>query len=202
VVDVRSGETTHVALKSRGVGRVEGAIYEYGTTTPVAGMRCSAGLSMGGQVGGADDDPALPVFSDAGGHFALTAPLGRVRVFCFDADRGPGGVDVDVGTTVVPQVTLYTVRPTFGTAPSEPGFKLQPATLPITVLRVDPAGPAHAAGIQPGDHLVSIDGGSLDGLLPRSAWLLIIDHAPGTAVTLGIERAGTVRQVSLPLGAQ
>ncbi len=199
---MRSGETTHVALKSRGVGRVEGTIYEYGTTTPVAGMRCSAGLSMGGQVGGADDDPALPVFSDAGGHFALTAPLGRVRVFCFDADRGPGGVDVDVGTTVVPQVTLYTVRPTFGTAPSEPGFKLQPATLPITVLRVDPAGPAHAAGIQPGDHLVSIDGGSLDGLLPRSAWLLIIDHAPGTTVTLGIERAGTVRQVSLPLGAQ
>jgi S1-C subfamily serine protease len=70
------------------------------------------------------------------------------------------------------------------------------------VLRVDPAGPAHAAGILPGDHLVSIDGGGLDGLLPLSVWFLLIDHAPGTTAVLGIERGGTVRPVTLQLGAQ
>ena len=99
-------------------------------------------------------------------------------------------------------MTLYSVRPTFGTSPSEPGLKLQPATLPVTVLRVDPSGPAAAAGIQPGDHLVSIDGGSLDGLLPLSVWYLLVDHAPGSSAVLGLERAGTARQVSLKLGAQ
>jgi S1-C subfamily serine protease len=75
-------------------------------------------------------------------------------------------------------------------------------TLPITVLRVDPSGPAAAAGIQPGDHIVSVDGRGLDGLLPLSVWYLLIDHAPGTTAVLGIERGGTVRQVSLKLGAQ
>jgi hypothetical protein len=201
-VDVRSGETAHITLKSRGVGRVEGTVFEYGTTTPVVGLLCDAEVSMGGQMGGMPPDRSGLVFTDAAGHFSVTAPVGRVRVLCLGENQGPGGVDVDVGATGVPNVTLYSVRPTFGTSPSEPGLKLQPATLPITVLRVDPAGPAHAAGIQPGDHLVSVDGGSLDGLLPLSVWYLLIDHAPGTAAVLGIERGGTVHQVSLSLGAQ
>jgi hypothetical protein len=201
-VDVRSGETAHVTLTSRGIGRIEGTVFEYGTTTPAVGMRCLAELSMGGQMGAPMDDEAQEVFSDAQGHFTVTAPVGRVRVLCLGDDQGPGGVDVDVGATSVPQVTLYSVRPTFGTTPSEPGLKLQPAKLPITVLRVDPSGPAAAAGIQPGDHLVSIDGGSLDGLLPLSVWYLLIDHAPGSTAVLGIERGGTVRPVTLQLGAQ
>jgi hypothetical protein len=204
-VDVKSGETAHVALKSRGVGRVEGTIFEYGTTTPVVGMRCSATLSMGGQMSAGLGDRGEQVFSDAAGHFAVTAPLGRVRVFCFDSDgagRSPGGTDVDVAATGTPPVTLYSVRPTFGTTASEPGLRVQGMTLPITVLRVDPAGPAAATGIHAGDHLVSIDGGGLDGVLPVGAGFLMINHAPGTTMTLGVEHSGTVRQVSEQLGAQ
>jgi RNA polymerase sigma-70 factor (ECF subfamily) len=200
-VDVRSGETVHLTLTSRGVGHIEGTVYEYGTTTPIIGMRCDAPLSMGGQMGG-PPDARMRQFTDAVGHFSLTTPLGRVRVLCFDGDRGPGGVDVDVTATSAPQVTVYSVRPTFGTTPSEPGFRLQPATLPITVLRVDPGSAAAAAGIQAGDHLVSVDGGSLDGLMPLSAWFLVINHAPGSTVVLGVEHAGTGRSVTLPLGAQ
>jgi RNA polymerase sigma-70 factor (ECF subfamily) len=206
-IDVKSGETVHVALKSRGVGHVEGTIFEYGTTTPVVGMRCGATLSMGGQMSAGLGDRNEQVFSDAAGHFAVTAPLGRVRVFCMDLDlagesRSPGGTDVDVVATGTPPVTLYSVRPTFGTTPSEPGLRVQGMTLPITVLRVDPAGPAAPTGIHIGDHLVSIDGGSLDGVLPVGAWFLMISHAPGTMMTLGIEHAGAVRPVTIKLGAQ
>jgi C-terminal processing protease CtpA/Prc len=126
-------------------------------------------------------------------------------VICFDFDggnRSPGGIDVDVGTASTPPVTLYSVRPTFGTTASEPGLRPQAMTLPITVLRVDPSGPAAATGIKVGDHLVSIDGGSLDGVLPIGAWFLMINHAPGTTMTLGIERGGAARQVTIQLGAQ
>ena len=51
-VEVRSGETARITLKSRGIGRVEGTVSELGTKTPVVGMRCDGKLWMGVQMSG------------------------------------------------------------------------------------------------------------------------------------------------------
>jgi hypothetical protein len=64
--------------------------------------------------------------------------------------------------------------PTFGNSPAKVGIDLVPLNLPITVNTVDPVGPAAAAGISPGDHVVTIDGQSLQGMLPDGANTLLL----------------------------
>ena len=88
-VEIRSGETTKVTLKSRGVGKLEGNLFEFGTKTPLPGFRCDANLSMAGQMGTGPADPSWSSVPDAKGHFAMTAPIGMVRVFCFPAQGSP-----------------------------------------------------------------------------------------------------------------
>lgn len=199
-VEVKSGETAHVALKSRGVGRVDGAVFEYGTTTPVVGARCGVGADIGN--GNFTMDESRQGFTDATGHFSLGAPVGHGRIVCIPPQppwSGAGGeVDVTAGGAVATHA-LYSVKPTFGATTGSVGLKVLPLTFPITVASVDPHGPAAAAGIHVGDHLVSIDGGSLDGLLPIGAWDLILNHAPGSTATLGVERGGATRDVTLPV---
>jgi RNA polymerase sigma-70 factor (ECF subfamily) len=192
-VDVRSGETTHVTLRSRGLGKLEGRITEYGSKAPVAGFRCDGNLSMGGQMGGSPPDPSLQAFTDANGHFTLSAPIGRVRVLC--GPQSPtlltaAGTDVEVTNTGMAHVELVSVRSTFGTSPGDPGFRVTPLTLPLTVNLIDPTGPAAASGLVAGDHLVTIDGATLQGILPIGAAVLLLNHKPGTTITLGIERNG------------
>jgi hypothetical protein len=196
-VEVKSGETAQVALKTRGTGRVEGAVYEYGTTKPIVAARCGVAVSMGG--GNYAMDDSRQTFTDGAGHFAVDAPIGHARVFCTAPEppwTGAGG-DVDVAAGQVATRTLYSVLPTFTTTTGSVGLKVQPRVFPITVASVDPHGPAAAAGVQAGDHLVSIDGGSLDGLLPIGAWDLILNHPAGSTLTLGIERGGATRQLTL-----
>lgn len=198
-VDVKSGETAHVALKSRGTGRVEGMIYQYGTAQPVVAARCDAAPAIGG--GNFAMDATRQTYADATGHFSLDAPIGRVRVVCIPPEppwSGAGG-ELDVVAGQVANITLFSVRPTFTTTMGSIGIRLQPLTFPITIAKVDPSGPAAAAGIQVGDHVLAIDGGSLDGLLPIGAWYLILDHAAGSTVTLDIERGNAERVITVPV---
>jgi hypothetical protein len=198
-VEVKSGETAHVALKTRGTGRVEGAVYEYGTTKPIVAARCGVAAEIGG--GNYAMDPARQTFTDGAGHFALDAPIGHAHVLCMPSEPPwtGAGAEVDITAGQVASHTLYSVNPTFTTTTGSVGLKVQPMTFPITVASVDPHGPAAAAGIQAGDHLVSIDGGSLDGLMPIGAWDLILNHAAGSTIALGIERGGATRQLTLPV---
>jgi RNA polymerase sigma-70 factor (ECF subfamily) len=203
-VDVKSGETAHVTLTSRGMGKVEGTVTEFGTKTPVAAMRCDGNLSMAGQMSGGPPDESRQAFTDAAGHFVLTAPVGRVRVFCFVPNGGPlsvAGTDVDVAAGAMPHVDLFAVRPTFGASPGNFGFDITPIVLPLTVNRVDPHGPAAAAGIAAGDHIVTIDGASLQGVLPQGATFLLANHHSGSTVTLGLERGGAPRVVKFVIGS-
>src|SRR5262249_30050635 len=89
LVEVRSGETAHVALRSRGMGRIEGTGTELGANTPVSGMRCDGNLSMAGQMSAGPPDESRQAFTDAAGHFMVSGPVGRVRVFCFSPGGGP-----------------------------------------------------------------------------------------------------------------
>jgi len=198
-VDVKSGETAHVALKTRGTGRVEGALYEYGTTKPIVAARCDVAAALGG--GNFAGDASRQTFTDAAGHFVLDAPIGHGRIVCIPPlpPWTGAGAEVDIDARPTASHTLYSVLPTFGATTGSVGAKVEPLTFPITIAGVVPHGPAAAAGIQVGDHVVSIDGGSLDGLLPHGAWVLILNHAPGTTATLGIEHGGATRQVTIPV---
>jgi carboxyl-terminal processing protease len=59
-----------------------------------------------------------------------------------------------------------------------------------------PGSPAEAAGIQPGDVIVSVDGKPLDGMTVDQATALI-KGPKGTPVTIGIDRNGTSLQVKI-----
>lgn len=194
-VDVRSGETAHVTLTSRGSGHVEGTVTELATKVPVVGMRCDGNLSMGGQMSASPPDESREAFTDAAGHFSLATPTGRIRVFCFNPAGGPmsiAGTDVDVVIGTVPHVGLVSVRAMFGQPPNV-GFDLVPLTLPITVNTVAPGGPGAAAGVVPGDHVVTVDGQSLQGMLPEGVQFMLFDHHSGSTITLELERGGVAR---------
>jgi len=198
-VDVSPGQTAHVALTSRGTGHVAGRVTELATGAPIAGMICFGMLSTGGQWTGALPDGSRQVTSDASGRFEVSAPLGRVRAICFtpDGPLSPAGTDVDVAPSSEPEVALVAVRATYGATPGNAGFLLNRGLLPISVSLVDPNGPAAKAGLVAGDQLVTIDGQSLQGMLPPGARTLIMNHHPGTTLVLGVDRGGTARTIAI-----
>lgn len=210
-VEVRPGETSRLTLHGRGVGKIEGQITEYRSNAPVAGMRCDGNLSidgvmpMSGEMGRSPIDPAFQAFTDVRGHFSVSAPIGRARVFCFapnDSTLGVAGADVDVTSTSTPTVALVAVRATSAAPRGDPGFRIASDLLPLTVDRITPSGHAASAGLVVGDHVIAIDGATLQGVLPAGAMLLLGNHPPGTTAAVAIERVGVVRTIQIVLGSR
>jgi hypothetical protein len=202
-IEIKSGETTKVTLTSRGDGKVEGHLYEFGTKTPLPGYRCDANLSMGGEMGGPPSDDSHSSFPDAQGHFAMAAPVGTVRVFCFPQAGGAltvAGGDVEVTKGHPATIDVYAVK-VQSASPGNAGIRIRPVTLPLVLVSVEPNTAAAQQGLKPGDRVVTIDGVSVQGLLPAGAMTLIGNHKPGTTVTIGIDRAGTVTAFKLPVVA-
>ncbi|MBD1550480.1 sigma E protease regulator RseP [Pseudomonas typographi] len=74
----------------------------------------------------------------------------------------------------------------------------RPALEPV-LAELDPDGPAKAAGLQPGDRLVALDGKALGD------WQQLVDtvrEQPGAAVTLTVLRAGAQVQVPVTLASR
>jgi regulator of sigma E protease len=74
----------------------------------------------------------------------------------------------------------------------------RPALEPV-LAELDPKGPAQAAGLQPGDRLLALDG------QPLADWQQLVDRVralPGETITLRIERAGQSLDVELTLAAR
>ncbi|HUS32446.1 MAG TPA: carboxypeptidase regulatory-like domain-containing protein [Kofleriaceae bacterium] len=202
-VEVKSGETAKVVLKNRGTGHVEGHVAEFGTKAPLSGWQCDANLSVNGQMGQGPRDPTLTGFSDEKGHFAMTAPLGKVRVFCFSpgGSHSVAGTDVDVTSQAPAVAQVFAVPNKFGATPGDPGFRIRPIVLPLVVNDVVPGGPAATQGLKAGDIIVTIDGATLQGVLPMGASFLLGNHKPGTTVTIGVERGGAPLTLKITLGA-
>jgi hypothetical protein len=201
-VEIRPGETAKVTLRNRGAGSVEGTVSDLETHAPLAGLRCDAKPLTSGQTILVPPDTAQQAFTDAAGHYVVSAPIGRVRIFCAAVNgepHSPAGGDVEVMRTGVAKLDAVSVHGTFGDSPGDAGFMIAPITLPVTVGDVLPDGPAAVAGLRAGDQLVTIDGVSLRGLLPAGAMFLVANHRPGTAVTLGVSRGGTVQAIKIPV---
>jgi S1-C subfamily serine protease len=96
---------------------------------------------------------------------------------------------------------VYAVANKFGATPGDAGFKIRPIVLPLVVNDVAPSGPAATQGMKAGDILVTIDGASLQGLLPMGAGFLIGNHKPGSVVIIGVERNGTALTFKIPVVA-
>jgi hypothetical protein len=200
-VEVRAGETVRVVLQRHALGRVEGRVVEHGSATPVAGMRCGTTLSTSAD-SRSPPDPALQAVTDGAGRFSVAAPIGRVRVACAMLSGGPlspAGSDADVVADRAATVELVTVRNTRGSVHSNTDFTLAGGVLPLTVATVLPGGLAASAGLAVGDHLISLDGASLRGMLPIGAATLLGNQPPGATVSLGIERGGVARTIPLTL---
>ena len=200
-VEVHAGETVHVDLRSRATGSVEGTVADLVTRKPLAGMRCDAKPSTGGRDTPVPPDVPFQAFTDAAGHFKVTAPIGRTRIHCFAPNGGPlspAGTDVDVTSGEPAKVNVFSVRA--AASPSDAGFLPERGLLPITVGDVVPNGPAATAGLRAGDQLVTIDGMSLQGVLPAGALFLVMNHRPGTVATLGILRGRAAQTIKIPVG--
>lgn len=203
-VEIKSGQTARVTLTSRGSGKVEGHLFEFRTKAPLSGYRCDANISMGGEMGGPPADESQMSFPDDKGHFAMSAPIGRVRIFCFaqgNVTTSVAGTDVDVTKAGPASVEIYAVRNTSGSSPGNAGFRIRPVTLPLVVNSIEPGSAAATQGMKVGDRVISIDGASLDGVLPGGAMTLVGNHKPGTIVTVGIDRGGPPTIFKLPVTA-
>jgi hypothetical protein len=174
-------------------------VTEFGTKRPIAGMRCEAKLSLAGP----PSDPAMQSVSDATGHFAMRAPVGTVHVLCAPPDQSLSitGDDVEVAADATANVAVVAVRGKFGTVRGDAGFSLTPMRLPLQLARVDPAGGAAAQGARDGDQLVAIDGASVRGMLPLTAMFVVMNHRPGTTVSIDVLRAGAPMSFKIPIVA-
>ncbi|MEP6865518.1 MAG: sigma-70 family RNA polymerase sigma factor [Deltaproteobacteria bacterium] len=197
-VDVIANQTAHVTLTARAHGRITGHVIDFVTKKPVRDLSCANVMAMGGMRGSVtgstwSDQPTYP----NPGEFTMGSMIGRIRVICSAIGYADAGVDVDVVASEPSQVTLAAVK--IISPPSDPGFDLLVTVLPLTVVSVENASAAQHAGLAVGDHLVSIDGVSVSGLLTEGALRLVENHRPGTTVVLGIERSGASRLIKFAL---
>jgi protocatechuate 3,4-dioxygenase beta subunit len=196
VVVVEPGRTAHVTLTGHARGQIEGTVTELATKAPIAGMKCSAGVSQSGAAA-AFDLSASQGTTDTQGNFSLTAPGGSAIVMCVSSDPhvSDAGTVVEVSALVSTHVSLVAVRavPPLG----DPGFDLLPSQFPATVRAVDGSGPAAAAGLQVGDQLLAVGGTSVAGLAPSGAMNLVRSHPPGTPVAVTVMRVGHSRTMTI-----
>ncbi len=137
-----------------------------------------------------------PVEED--GAFFLYIEPGPCTVFAVRTDgdhpvrSDPVSLDLAPGEDVVVTLRL----PTWTVA--TPGaFLGRGPDVPTMLDRVDPAGPAYAAGLRDGDRVTAVDGQAVDDLSPWEA-LDLLQGPPGSTATFQIERDGIPQTITVP----
>ncbi|HEY4182175.1 MAG TPA: sigma-70 family RNA polymerase sigma factor [Kofleriaceae bacterium] len=195
VVDVKSGATSAVALRSKARATISGRVTDLATGAPIAKMACRATLSLGGREGPLVGGMVADQFTDATGAFSLDAPTGRVRVAC--NYQGPAysmaGGDFDIASS---STTVALTAVAIPASPADAGLLLEPFVIPPTVTK------SIAPGVVVGDQILAIDGLDTSNMLGHEALALLFGKSPGTTVAVSLMHDGkrvTVR-VSLVAG--
>jgi regulator of sigma E protease len=113
-----------------------------------------------------------------------------------------GGDDVHVSVTTADGDAAVRILPAAEMSPLDPGrgflsqvgLQSRTPSIPPVIAEVVPDQPAAAAGVEPGDRILSIDG---EPIPDWSAFVDAVQGHPGDAVSLSVERAGA--QLSLTL---
>ncbi|MBA3546822.1 MAG: carboxypeptidase regulatory-like domain-containing protein [Nannocystis sp.] len=173
---------------------------------PVPGLYVS--VSDGGAAYGGGDEKKLNITDDAGRYEVTQAPAGKVIVYVYpqnwDGDdyeftSMPVVIAASDAAVELPPIRVARKRVKKGDAAGDLGLGLkqvEPGADPLLfrcmVAMVRPGGPASAAGLVPGDEIVTVDGQAVSG---ANSYLYhaLTRVVPGTVVTLGLARGASVQ---------
>ncbi|HEX7703227.1 MAG TPA: hypothetical protein VF403_20955, partial [Kofleriaceae bacterium] len=193
---VRTGQTSHVALRSHGMGRVDVRIADAFTGQPVGGGRLIAEPVDPNEMAAWWDTQGA-VFVDEAGRATLSIPAGHMRItFRGTLDHGTAQRDLDVPANGSVAIELASV-PIHPGGSGDPGFTMLNDQLPPTVLSLR-ADPALHSGLAVGDQIVAIDGISTTMFGPEGVSHILENHAPGPVV-LAIVRGAARLSITLAL---
>lgn len=198
-IDLKAGQTVTLELHPGGTGSVALTVIDRTTRRGVGGMLCQAFAREGDVTGYADQPPTSSRRTSTAGTLLIPdAPLGPVRVECFDGPTSGGSGDTDIVAGSTAAVTVEVVpRPA---APSDAGFQVEWRTVPPRVWSLAPGGPAEHAGLRLDDRVLTIDGASVAHLSFDAFMQTLVAHPPGSTVRLGIQRGDTTLTITLRLG--
>ena len=190
-------------LTSAGSGVIAGHVREFRTGKPVEGMTCRA-LPRSGTT--RTSFPAGDgVRTDAQGAFTITAaPAGTISVACDGLWRnysdGLRMITLAAGQRTDLDVKVVELLGAPTTVFAGLGADFDPQLLVPRVVRVQPGGPAAAAGLLEGDLVIAVDDAPVTELSTRGVWLAILNRQPGSKVKIGVTRGGKTISADVTLG--
>ena len=194
VLHVSCGENTHAYFsrfrpRHLHASAIAVRLIEVDTGRPIAGMAC--------ETAGTIEHVLRHSVSDSDGGVAISASTGT-NIVCWSS-RGPA-LPMTAAINSYPEGTLQAPPPQFakllrpGTA--QPGFVIEPSSTTIAV--VDDGGAAATAGLEVGDTITELDGGSVASLSPPELMYLVWTHPRGT-LQLVVDRHGSRHSIAVPI---
>lgn len=203
---------SNVALSVGGTVTVTGTIVDEKTKAPVQGMQVQIAPLQGGDNMMRSFDANPKRTSDAQGRFTVdNVAVGEVSIFGYSRipDFGWSWVSTWVeipaaatGTVEIGTFSCTATRLKAGSLAGSTGLNFHQSAdlrvlLPLTVARVDPAGPAANLDIKVGDVVVAIDGVDIKGTRNYLRYGLL-EAAPGVKIELTLARGVSVMLTLAP----
>lgn len=199
VVEVQAGTTTKLALASRGRAAIDATVIDFRTRAPIPGVMCQVVVAAEGLGSTTNWDWRTAPRTDARGKITIDpAPAGEVVIRCVLAEwrrsRPSADLIVKAGARATVQLLSAELLPSW---PSTVGIDFDARVTAPRVSRVVPGSPAAAAGILPGDLVVTVDRVAVGGLNGNGVWHLIDSHEIGSEVTIGVQRGAATKSFTL-----
>ena len=186
-VDVQPGATARVTLTAKGSSHITGRVVEYGSNLPVPGLACHALMRSGAQIGVTNWSLEAAPKTDANGDLSIEqAPAGEVAVECVGNPSTISSATAMLVTKPGETATaaLEVVRRRFAGVGGYVGLSFRSGVAGPLVHWVQRGGSAALAGVTAGELVLAIDGVSVQRLNPSGLDMLILNHVPGTFLTL------------------